>query len=260
MKVMIIDDEPVNVRGISKHVKWAQLGYTTVTGSYSTKDALKLLSEDTYDLVITDINMPECNGLELIRRIYHLGKTPDVIIVSGYNEFTYAQEAIRLGVHAYILKPVKPEEIEENIIVLSEKRNHEIRERNTTEVMERLHELNRGVEIEATMEARKKIHPTIQKVLLYINKNYVNQITLQNIAEVYMINESYFSALFKKEMGVNLSCYLQRYRLDRAMELIKNSDLRINEISYRVGYQNPCYFTELFKKQYNQTPSEIRSE
>ena len=124
MKVLVIDDDPVHVRGMIKHINWGKLGFDKVVGKHNAAEALRLLQEETFDLVLTDINMPEISGLELIRRINLLGKQPGIIIVSGYNEFTYAQEAIRLGVCAYILKPVKPEEVEENILLLAEKKQY----------------------------------------------------------------------------------------------------------------------------------------
>lgn len=258
MKVIIIDDEPVHVRGITKYVNWNKLGYDKVVGIFSAKEALKRIQSETFDLVVTDINMPEINGLELIQRIYSLGKQPDIMIVSGYNEFTYAQEAIRLGVCAYILKPVKPEEIEENVQILAEKKKKEPFENKDKIELDILNTIKSADNTVIGSEDRKIIHPSIQKILLYIRENYAKEITVQEIAEQFKINESYLSALFKKEIGINFINYLQRYRIYRAMELLKNSDLRINEIAYRVGYQNPCYFTEQFKKILNITPSEIR--
>ncbi len=255
MKVIVIDDEPVHVRGIMKYVNWSKFGFEKVVGAYSSKEAFKMLQKEIFDLVITDINMPEINGLELIQKINVLGRHPDIMIVSGYNEFTYAQEAIRLGVCAYILKPLKPEEIEDNIMLLAEKKKRWGKEESGFEVFK---EIKREDGVIIGEDIIKQIHPSIQKILLYIAKNYSSEITVQEIADEFQINESYLSVLFKKEVGTNLSSYLQRYRLFRAMELIKNSDLRINEIAYRVGYQNPCYFTELFKKIYNKTPTEIR--
>lgn len=260
MKVLVIDDEPVHVRGVIKYVNWSKLGFETVVGAYSAKEALMKLQEETYDLVITDINMPEVNGLELISRINLLGKQPDIMIVSGYNEFTYAQEAIRLGVAAYILKPIKPEEIEENIWILQEKKKKGFFEADSKIEQNNFNEIMSEEAKTAGNDERKKIHPTIQKILIYIGKNYSKEITVQEIAEQFRINESYLSALFKKEIGINLSNYVLRYRMNRAMEMLKNSDMRISEIAYRVGYQNPCYFTEQFKKICDMTPSEIRKE
>lgn len=260
MKVIIIDDEPVHVRGLMKYVKWNKFGFDKVVGVSSAKEALKLLQEEPFDLVVTDINMPGMNGLELIRQIHVHGKNPDIIIVSGYNEFTYAQEAIRLGVCAYILKPIKTEEMEDNIQIIAEKKKWQLMNEEKKTEFDILSQIMEEESVKADNHERKTIHPSIQKILVYIGKNFATDITVQEIAEEFRLNECYLSALFKKEVGINLSNYLQRYRANRAMELLKNSDLRINEIAYRVGYQNPSYFSEQFKKIYNITPSEIRKE
>lgn len=261
MKVMIIDDEPVHVRGIAKYVNWSGLGYDRIVEMYSAKAALRKLQEEAFDLVITDINMPEINGLELIHRINLLGDAPAIMVVSGYDEFTYAQEAIRLGVCAYILKPVKPEEMEENVRMLAEKmkkRNSGTKaEDESMDVFFQICESERG-ETSAREVKGRKMHPAVQKILSYVSRNYEKEITVQELAERLEMNESYLSVLFKRETGINLSSYVQKYRAYRAMELLRHSELRINEIAYRVGYQNPSYFSEQFKKVFQITPTEVR--
>ncbi len=257
MKVLVIDDEPVHVRGMIKHINWGKLGFDKVVGKHNGTEALRLLQEETFDLVVTDINMPEISGLELIRRINLFGKQPPIIIVSGYNEFSFAQEAIRLGVCAYILKPVKPEEMEENVLLLAEKKQWTVMEKDSKTEFAILNEILEE-DTTAWNADRKNLHQVITKILVYIGKNYTKDITVQELAEEFCINESYLSVLFKKEIGINLSSYMQRYRMNRAMELLRNSDMRISEIAYRVGYQNPCYFTEQFKKIFQTTPSEVR--
>lgn len=256
MKVLLIDDEPVHVRGMIKYINWGKLGFDKVVGKHNAVEALRLLQKENFDLVVTDISMPEVSGLELIHRINLFGKQPGIIIVSGYNEFAYAQEAIRLGVCAYLLKPVKPEEVEENVLLLAEKKQWKIIERESKAEFAILDDILR--EPATDNRERKNLHPVITKILIYIGKNYTKDITLWELAEEFCINESYLSVLFKKEVGINLSSYIKRYRANRAMELLKSSDMRISEIAYRVGYQNPCYFTEQFKKVYHTTPSEIR--
>jgi len=258
LKVIIVDDEPAHVRGITKYVHWDKLGYDKVIGSFSANEALELIKHENFDLVITDISMPEINGLELIRRINTLGNKPDIIIVSGYNEFSYAQEAISLGVCAYILKPIKPEEIEESILVLIEKKMRQTKKNENGKDVDLFNESDFMDKEIISIENIRDVHPSVQKILLYIDGNYSKEITVHELAEQFRINESYLSALFKKEVGINLSNYIQKYRMYKAAELLQNSDFRVNEIAYMVGYQNPCYFTKQFKKTYNYTPSEMK--
>lgn len=258
MKVLIVDDEPAHVRGIIKYVDWDGLGVQTQIACYSAKEALRILEKGEIDLVITDINMPEVSGLELIRRIRLIGKKPDIIILSGYNEFSYAQEAIDLGVAAYILKPIKPEEIENRVRLLLEKKQRIEKNEVLSVEMDILQQIN-GCEGEVEINL-KHIHPSIQQTILYVAGHYFEDISLQWMAEQLGMNESYLSALFKKEVGVNLTKYLKQYRMYKALELIRHSDLRINEIATKIGFRNPCYFTEQFKTVYQLTPSEIRKE
>ena len=112
MKVMIIDDESVHVRGMVRHINWEKYGFEQPIGFTDAREALAALKNTFFHVVITDIKMPGISGLEMIRSIHEEGMNPTIIIVSGYEEFSYAQEAIHLGVYAYLLKPLKPEELE----------------------------------------------------------------------------------------------------------------------------------------------------
>lgn len=112
MRAIIIDDEPSHVKGIMKYVGWDKIGFEAPIGTTSSIEALEQLSRNKIDVVITDIRMPKISGLELIRKIHQINRTISIIIVSGYDEFLYAQEAIRLGVGAYLLKP---EELKEKL-------------------------------------------------------------------------------------------------------------------------------------------------
>ncbi|MCM0647326.1 response regulator transcription factor [Clostridium swellfunianum] len=111
-KVMLVDDEILILDGLKELIDWETLGLEIVNTSLNGEEALKEFTEVNPDIVITDISMPKMNGLMLIKEIKAISDRTRFIILSGYDEFNYAKEAIRLGIENYILKPINEEELE----------------------------------------------------------------------------------------------------------------------------------------------------
>lgn len=99
----------------------------------------------------------------------------------------------------------------------------------------------------------------IKKAIEYIHTNYNCNITLDEICEHVCISKNYFSYLFKREMNEGIWDYLTRVRVEKAKEFLDNTDLKAYEISYKVGYENPSYFSKMFKKLTGFTPQEYRT-
>ncbi|MEN6316684.1 MAG: response regulator transcription factor [Clostridiaceae bacterium] len=100
---------------------------------------------------------------------------------------------------------------------------------------------------------------SISHIKEYISQNYSSQITLNTIAEKFYINASYVSRLFKKESTENFIDYLTNKRMEEAKKLLSMTDSRIYEISEKIGYNNPKYFSQLFEKIFGMTPTEYRN-
>lgn len=109
--LLIVDDEALIRRGLSTIIPWGELGYELVGAVGNAQEALEFFSRMKIDVLLTDISMPEMNGLELIERAREYHKGVKSIVISGYSEFDYALEAIQLKVENYILKPLDPDKI-----------------------------------------------------------------------------------------------------------------------------------------------------
>jgi two-component system response regulator YesN len=83
---------------------------------------------------------------------------------------------------------------------------------------------------------------------------------LEEIAAALSVSKNHYSTLFKRETGTSLWAYLTEIRMSKARELLRDTDMRSHEIAYAVGYDNPSYFSKLFKKLNNQTPQEYRKQ
>ena len=110
-KALIVDDEPSVIEGLKIMVPWNELGFEISGEAYNAQDALLQAEELRPHLLITDIRMPFKSGLELINGVRKMDLSIEFIILSGYSEFSYAQEAMRQGVSYYLLKPLYREEL-----------------------------------------------------------------------------------------------------------------------------------------------------
>ena len=123
LKVIIADDEPKVCKLILKLVNWDELGMEVVAISNDGETAFQEICEKQPHIVITDIRMPIYDGIELIRRAKELYKDVNFIVISGYSQFEYAQQAIKYGVDDYLLKPIKKMELKKALEKIAEKQN-----------------------------------------------------------------------------------------------------------------------------------------
>ncbi|WP_461205139.1 response regulator transcription factor [Clostridium sp. DL1XJH146] len=126
-KLILVDDKRDITEGIMKMGDWYQQGFEVCDRAFNGEEALKLIKEKKHNIVVTDIRMPKMDGIELTRRIKELDMNIKVILLSGYDDFAYAQQAIKLGAEEYLLKPVRINLIKEAVnrakIKLDEERN-----------------------------------------------------------------------------------------------------------------------------------------
>ncbi len=116
MKVLIIDDEYLIRKGLETSIDWHSLGFDSVSTAEDGMEALALIELAPPDLILTDVRMPFMTGLEFAERVKQIVPDVCIVIISGHDEFTYAQTAVKLAVFDYILKPINLKEITEVIL------------------------------------------------------------------------------------------------------------------------------------------------
>ena len=121
LKVVIADDERLICRLVQALGDWEVLDMEVAGLAENGLEALALIERERPDILITDIRMPGCDGLELIRRAKELRPELEIVIISGYAHFEYAQTAIRYGVGNYLLKPIKKDELMETLRKMKER-------------------------------------------------------------------------------------------------------------------------------------------
>jgi two-component system, response regulator YesN len=250
--IVIVDDEPRTRQGLQRALESWNNGEFAILTAESGEDVLKIAEEKKISILFTDIQMPEMTGLHLLKTIKEKGMSPVVIVISAYSEFEYAQEALRLGVVNYLLKPIgkkKLIEAAEEAVKVMEKQA-------------RLGMIEKVVD-EKIVKANNKIDQTkdsIRKAMAYIDQHLKDELTLKEVASQVHLNPSYFSVLFKEQVDLNFSEYVTRRRIQRAKELVVSTTLPISEIAEEVGYKTSKYFIKIFREIEGMTPSSYRKD
>jgi two-component system response regulator YesN len=273
-KVIIIDDNRVIRDAIVRLIDWEVLGCTVVSDASNGIEGEKKVMELKPDIIITDIKMPGFNGLEMARRIAPLLPGTKFIVITGYQNFDYAQSAIKIGVCDFILKPIKMTELFKslkNVVVELERENStalKIQEmsKENLDLYTQLNETLLSARREPGSSSPKERDPSankghsllIRSVIEYIHGNYGSELSLNTLAKKFWVNPSYLSALIKKETGENFIDLLTKIRLEEAKKLLKDPRLKINEVSQMVGYSDYTYFYQVFKKHESISPKEYK--
>jgi two-component system, response regulator YesN len=136
LKVILIDDESIILKGLYKLIDWHFLGYEIVGEATDGAEGLRLIEELKPDVVISDIAMPNLSGIDMLKQIYEKGINVKTIFLSGYQEFSYAREAVRYGAVDYLLKPVSEKDLTKVMervtsLILSEHSVHVLRKKDS---------------------------------------------------------------------------------------------------------------------------------
>ncbi|HJC33956.1 MAG TPA: AraC family transcriptional regulator [Candidatus Mediterraneibacter faecipullorum] len=176
LKVLIIDDEVKVCRLIQCLINWKELGLEVVGtchDGFLAMDAIRLYMPD---IIITDIRMPGCDGLTLIKKAQEINPYLHFIIISGYGQFDYAQKAIQYGVSDYLLKPIKEKELKNTLISIIEKHN------------------NISIQNQKTKEIQNELSDTQQRIRSnFINELLLNPRLLHNYSDIMQLNQTYYT-------------------------------------------------------------------
>lgn len=115
VKVVIVDDEKMIREGLTRTIPWNDMGVEVVGTAGNGQMALEIIREKKPHIVLTDIRMPKMDGLQLLQRVREENSKIKVVMLSGYDDFSYAQQAIKYGASDYLLKPINAEDLQKLI-------------------------------------------------------------------------------------------------------------------------------------------------
>ena len=359
IRLMIADDETSARDDMIQYIDWIKSGITVIGTADDGNSAYNMILEQKPDIVLIDIEMPGMSGLDVIQKVRtETDLRPAFIIVSGYDDFSYAQKAIELSVDQYLLKPFLPMHVlhavhrsieklemvgrqsspsffnfydsligEQGVPSLnypSEAEQRLIRTLHLGSQSEALEafeffwkqasELNpqsaallscglllymemlrqsieRGYKLfsnpfaspnwsletasdtlyhllrdlvynlnEHFARGQKYSKSPVSRAAAYIEAHYCEDLSLDTVAKAVYVTPSYLSSLFTQMLGVGFVDYVHRLRIERAKELLSQTNLRNYEIAEQIGYTDHKYFAQVFKKFTGITPSEYRNQ
>ncbi|MNO19968.1 putative response regulatory protein [compost metagenome] len=266
---MVVDDEYNTRMGVSYTLQqWGGSGIE-IGMAENGMQALNMLHEREYDLIITDIRMPLMNGIELLTALREEQNEIAAVLLTGFAEFEYAQLGLRLGAVDYLLKPVQ----QSALIETAEKALNMVQAAKAKKEQAMRHmpqELNSSLAGLAGDEEHgknnagddllrlKTSNEYVIKAARYIQEHIADILTIKDVASHVHLNPSYFSVLFKEEVGLTFIDYVTRLRMAKAKELLEGSILSLDVISEQIGLQTTSYFIRMFKKFEKVTPKQYR--
>lgn len=253
LKVVIIDDVDSIVEGLKTIVKWQKYGCEVVGTASDGLQGSALIREKQPDIVITDIKMPNMDGLKMIAGLRSEFPNMQVSVLTGFRDFEYAQQAINLGVARFLLKPSKMVEIVEAIEFMCARANS-LKQQPETSSSES--EDQPAASEDTQSEASVFI---VRNAINYINEHYHEKLTLSGVAEKNYVSVWHLSKLINKHIGKGFNDILNNVRIENAKTMLMNPEYKIYEIAEMVGISDVTYFSKLFKKFTGVSPNQYRN-
>lgn len=245
MKIIIAEDEARARRGLKSLIGSISDKYEVIAEASDGRQALELMQIVKPDVVFTDLKMPYMDGMDLIRGAQAAELNAKYVLVTAYEEFEVARQAIGLGVFDYLVKPITYDEIKE--------------------VLERLEEdcACGGKEKKTQGKLKEKYpdaHPLVRKALSFIEKDYATKISQKELAENLGVSQEYLCYLFNKDVGETFSKFLKNYRIEMAKRLLLSGGMTKDEVPYCVGFSDSKYFNKVFREVTQKSVTEFLNE
>jgi len=245
--VIVVEDEDYIRSSLVRKVQNSGHRFKVV-GSYGDgRSALEALDQRCPDILITDIRMPVMDGLELLRRALDSHPELNSIVVSGYDDFDYARRAIQFQAKAYLLKPVKQEELNEALFRISL-------------VIET--ERDQGIgSFAESVRKRRNAEELVMAIQTQLRTNYAQPLSLSAMAADFGFSAAYLTKVFSSRLGYSPSRYLTIVRINAAKNLLRSRrDLSVAEVAELSGYSDQFYFSRVFKQETGLSPLKYRNE
>lgn len=254
-KVLLVEDETMIRKGLEYSFDWIQSDCVVVGDAANGAEGIEKICELQPDIVITDVGMPIKNGIEMLEEtLEKYGYS--AIIVSVYDEFHYAKQAMHLGVVEYLLKPLEYEQLRKALERAKEQcriKKHFYESVNKTEELMNQDVINWQMIIPDNIKSRR-----VKAMIKYIKENYKRKISIDDLVEPLQTSATYLNQKFKEETGFPFNEFLNRYRIQQAINLLKEGDCKVYNIATETGFKDYKYFINVFKKYTGISPSRFK--
>ena len=364
MYTLLIADDETDERTLIRFLLNEYKNTFHILEAKNGREALLLLTDNHVDILLSDIQMPFLNGIELVSQVKEKNPDIEVLFFSGYDDFSYVKAALSLKAVNYILKPVDPDEFHKLLTEIVDRLDSRKIEFSKSEkyIEEHFHDIAHNMpmknpspasidedtnlllhDIESSIKMKQAAHlseqvhtlfdkythipelshiyirhvcTTLLKMLIsalpvqtdedmqnavkeiysfrrfsdiikmiehyldlvinifeqeqhtsnyaiyqveqYIRLHYHEDITLNSLADLVYLNPNYLSNVFAQVTGCTLNRYIKQIRMEKAQELLLNTNMKVSDISQAVGYPNTSYFCKSFQKMFGATPERFR--
>jgi two-component system response regulator YesN len=239
MKLLVADDEDTIRRGVAKYIQLHSNRFDRVYEAENGQQAMDIIMKYQPEMVLLDVQMPLKSGIDVMKEMRKVGLTPITIILSGYDEFRFAQQAVKYGAAEYLLKPIRANDILDCI------NGHMDTKYGKEEVV-------------VSGGEKKSIGNHVREAQEYISEHYSENLSLASVAEKLGISSGYLSTILKQNLECGFVDYLNSVRIDRACCYLEQNYLKTYEVAYKVGFNDEKYFSKVFKKIVGMSPREFR--
>lgn len=237
VKLLIADDEDIIRKGVAKYIRFHTDRFDKIYEAENGQEALDILIKYRPDIMLLDVQMPLKNGIDVMQEAEKAGIRPLTVILSGYDEFQYARQALKFGAKEYLLKPVR-----------------------AADILTRLNELaDEYFGAEPEPESREDVaNRLVKSACGYIAEHFTEPLSLADVAEKTGISGGYLSTLFAQHLQCGFVDYVNKVRIEKACCYLEQDYLKTYEIAYKVGFRDEKYFSKVFKKIMGMSPREYR--
>ena len=241
---MLVDDERLIIRGLSTVIPWAELGCEIAGTAHDGVSGLELIRSLRPDIVLTDIRMPNMDGLTMLAAIRSEFPGIQMSVLTAYRDFEYARKAITLGVCRYLLKPSNLDELQEAVKLMVSR-------------LDAMPQLPEDPDDESVKEAGNHL---VKAALAYMKEHCTEQhLSLGEVADHVYVSQWHLSKLLNRETDQSFFDLLGSMRIAKAKKLLADPALRIHEIAEMAGFSDVAHFSRSFKKIAGCTPGEYRN-
>lgn len=253
MNILLVDDSTPILRGVEKmirHIPGYAFDVRTAANAYQ---ALEMLKDFTPHLIIADIMMPGMSGLEFLENIYQDNYTGKAALLTAYGEFSYAQQAIRIGVVDYLLKPVNEDKLVNLVSELASTLEK------SASLSQKVAPTALGFPDYAHIDF-SSVPPVLHFILEYVDRHYMEDVALSTLAEKYNISVAYICSLFSVHLNTTFLSYLDQIRLQYAAQLLSHTHLSLDAIAQQTGFKYANQLLRVFRKRIGVTPTQYRKQ
>lgn len=243
--MVLIDDEKIIVDGLTRVIKWADYNCEVVGAAYDAAGGAALIRRLKPHIVFTDIKMPDQDGLTMLAGLKSEFPEMQIAVLTGYRDFNYAQEAIKLGVTRFLLKPSKMDELHEALSAMKDR-------------LDKLPPDAAAGEDEPCLD-RHAGSFIVNQATAYIEEHYAQKLTLQEVADKCYVSQWHLSKLINKYTGNTFYELLNNVRIEKAKALLNDPKLKIGDIVDMVGYSDAAHFSRVFKRIVGVSANEYRN-